>query len=62
MTEIWISRDEVAAMLDVHPKTIERYVRQGKIPAYHVGPMNHTRFKKSEIDAIMTPRPYAAGE
>ena len=64
--EVWLSRDEVATMLEVHPKTVERYVRLGRLPAYRVGPKNRVRFKKAEIDAIhkemMTPQPIAAGE
>lgn len=51
-SEIWIDKDEVAAILGVHAKTVERYVRDKRIPAYRVGPMNVLRFRRTEIIEI----------
>jgi excisionase family DNA binding protein len=64
--EVWITKDEAAAMFDVHPKTIDRYARQGWFQAYRVGTRRHVLFKKSEVEAkyneLMTPQPIPAGE
>ena len=43
---------EAAAILGKHVKTIERYVRDGKLPAYRVGPTNKLRLKRSEVEEI----------
>lgn len=51
-TDDLIDRDTAAEILGVHPKTIERYVRQGRLPAYKVGPREVIRFRKAEIEEI----------
>ena len=41
--------DEVAEALKIHPYTVRRLVREGKIPAFKVG--GQWRFRKDEINA-----------
>ena len=34
----WYTRDEAAALLRVHITTLDRYVREGTVPAVKLGP------------------------
>jgi excisionase family DNA binding protein len=40
--------EEVAKALKIHPYTVRRLVREGKIPAFKVG--GQWRFRKDDID------------
>jgi excisionase family DNA binding protein len=35
--EAFMNTDEAAAMLGVHPKTLQRHARSGRITAYRIG-------------------------
>ncbi|MBT3320092.1 MAG: helix-turn-helix domain-containing protein [Clostridia bacterium] len=37
MQEIYYSVDKISELLDMHPKTIQRYIREGKLRATKVG-------------------------
>lgn len=37
MSEKYYTVDQIASMLDIHPKTIQRYIREGKLRANKVG-------------------------
>lgn len=37
MTERYYTVDKISEMLDIHPKTIQRYIREGKLLASKVG-------------------------
>ncbi len=37
MKETYYSVKQIAKMLDMHPKTIQRYMREGRLPAQKVG-------------------------
>ncbi len=37
MKEIYYSVEQIAQMLNIHPKTIQRYIREGKINAVKLG-------------------------
>jgi len=43
---------EVARLLHLHPKTVERLAREGRIPAYKIG--KRWLFRASEIDQWMS--------
>jgi excisionase family DNA binding protein len=49
-------RSEEAAKLlgDIHVKTLQRYARQDKLPAYRIG--GHWYFRASELDAWLSSR------
>jgi excisionase family DNA binding protein len=40
---------EAAALLKIHPKTLQRMARRGRIPARRIGDL--WRFRASELDA-----------
>ncbi len=42
--------EEVAKALKLHPYTVRRLVREGKIPAFKVG--GQWRFSKNQIDVL----------
>jgi excisionase family DNA binding protein len=37
MVEKYYSVDQIAEMIDLHPKTIQRYIRQGRLKAQKIG-------------------------
>ena len=37
MTEKYYSVDQIAEMIDIHPKTIQRYIREGRLKAQKIG-------------------------
>lgn len=41
--------EEAAALLSIHPKTMQRLARTGRIPAHRIG--RFWRYRVSEIDA-----------
>jgi excisionase family DNA binding protein len=43
---------EAAGLLRVHPKTVTRYVHEGKLPASQT-PGGHHRFYRVAIDAVL---------
>ena len=45
--EIWTTK-EVAEYLNIHPLTVHKYARQGKIPAFKIG--TDWRFHKRYIE------------
>jgi excisionase family DNA binding protein len=44
-----LDTDEAAAIMKIHPKTLQRFARLGRIRGVHVGKL--WRFRASEIDA-----------
>lgn len=51
--DLWLSRDDTAKALNVGPRTIDRYVRNGRLTVYR-GPVDGAAFGvrllKSEVD------------
>ena len=47
---------EVATAFRVCPKTVTKWVRAGRIPAFRT-PGGHLRFRKAEISALLQPEP-----
>ena len=47
--EVMLDSDEAAAFLKIHPKTLQRMARQGRVPAFRIGDL--WRFRASELDA-----------
>ncbi|RNM13295.1 helix-turn-helix domain-containing protein [Nocardioides pocheonensis] len=47
-----------AAILDCDPKTVRRYIAQGLLTGYRVGPRN-LRVDLDEVDALARPIPTA---
>jgi excisionase family DNA binding protein len=43
-----LNSEEAAALLQIHPKTLQRMARQGAIPAFRIGDL--WRFRASALD------------
>ena len=43
-----LNSDQAAALLQIHPKPIQKMARQGRLPAYRIGDL--WRFRASELD------------
>ena len=50
----YVGIPEAATYLDVTPKTIRRYIAEGKLPAYRLGD-RVVRIKVADLDAALTP-------
>lgn len=50
-----LTTKEAAQLLKVSPVTIKRYLRQGRLPAYHVGP-RAIRIRKADLTQVMQAR------
>jgi excisionase family DNA binding protein len=44
-----LQTDEAAAIIQIHPKTLQRFAREGMIRGIHIGKL--WRFRASEIEA-----------
>jgi excisionase family DNA binding protein len=54
MDEEILTIREVADLLKLHPKTINKFAISGKLPAYRIG--RQWRFRKSEILKVLEKR------
>ena len=43
-----LKSEQAAALLQIHPKTLQKLARQGKLPATRIGDL--WRFRASELD------------
>jgi len=50
----WLTLNEVAEMLNVHPDTIRRWRKLGVIKAYRTGPRGKQRFSRHEITTFLS--------
>jgi excisionase family DNA binding protein len=55
----YLSTEQIAAELDVHPQTVLRYFRDGTLPGRKVG--KGWRTSREALDAWLTGAPAAAG-
>ena len=44
-----LNTDEAAALLQIHPKTLQKMAREGVVPAFRIGDL--WRFRASALDA-----------
>jgi excisionase family DNA binding protein len=51
--EEWLKTKEAAKYLQVHPKTLYRYVKAGMLRQYQTGGVGRPRFKREELDALL---------
>lgn len=51
MSAVFLTKQEVAEHLGVHPSTIERWVAQRRIPSYKIGHL--VRFDLDEVRAAV---------
>jgi excisionase family DNA binding protein len=51
----WLTTEEAAAYLSVHPVTLRRWVTEGKVPAHRMIGSRGLRFHTRELDEAMRP-------
>lgn len=54
-TEKWLTREEAAAMLRVHVRTIDRLVREGHLKRYKIRGMRRAQFKIEDVRELVVP-------
>ena len=55
-----ITNETAAALLGIHPKTLERMARRGEVPALKVG--RYWRFRSTELDSWVRSKIQSAGQ
>ncbi len=45
----WMTRRDVADMLCVHPRTVDRWAAEGRITAHRAEGLQSVRFRRSEV-------------
>jgi len=45
--------NEVADLFGVHPETLRRWDKAGKLKAIRIGNFGHRKYKKSDIDNLL---------
>lgn len=52
-TEKWLSREEVADVLHVHVRTVDRLVRERHLPRYRIRGMRRVQFRIEDVRALV---------
>jgi PTS system nitrogen regulatory IIA component len=55
-SEAWLTTQEAARYLRVHPETVRRWAREGLIPAAKLGRRGGFRFKRDDLDRFVQRR------
>ena len=55
----FVSLDEAAEYLGVTPRSIRRYIAEGRLPGYRLG-KKQIRVRTSDVEALLTPIPTVA--
>lgn len=55
MTDKYLTRQEAAEYLRISVASLDRYVRQGKLPRHRLAGTRTARFIKEELDALVEP-------
>jgi excisionase family DNA binding protein len=58
-TSPYLTLDEAAAYIGVHPWTLRRWINEGRLRAYRVG-KRLLRIRRSDVDALLTELPAAS--
>ena len=51
----WLTTEEACTYLKVGKRTLYRYVERRRVPAFRLGETGSLRFKKEDLDALLTP-------
>jgi len=62
MDDRWLTVDEAAAQIKVHPETIRRWLRDGKLPGTLISRSGGYRVRQSELDRFMDQRGIEMGK
>ena len=49
----WLTPQEAAAYLKLHPQTLYRYAKAGKLRQYRPGAVGRPRFRREDLDALL---------
>ena len=49
----WLTTKEAATYLKVHPKSVYRYVKSGKLRQHQPGGVGRPRFRREDLDALL---------
>lgn len=60
-TEKWLTREEAAAMLRVHVRTIDRLVREEHLKRYRIRGMRRAQFRIEDVRALVVPNGNGGG-
>lgn len=52
----WMTVDEAANYIGVHPKTVRKWYRTGRLPAYRVAGSPAVRIDRADLDAVTMTR------
>ena len=55
MAEEWLTLEDAAGYLKVSKPTIYRFCAEGCLPFYKLAGTGQRRFKRSDLDALLTP-------
>ena len=47
--------NEVAKLFGVHPETVRRWDKSGKLKSIRIGNFGHRKYKKADIDNLLRP-------
>ena len=50
----WLTIPEAADLLKISTVTLHRWLKQGRLPAYHVGP-RYVRIRRQDLASVFTP-------
>jgi predicted site-specific integrase-resolvase len=54
-TERWVTRVQAAELLSIAPRTIDTYVRDGRLPRFHLTGSRTPRFRIEDVRALVVP-------
>jgi excisionase family DNA binding protein len=49
----WLTVEEASKFLKIHPRTLKRYIKSGRVKAYRLG--RDLRFKRADLEAALEP-------
>ncbi len=53
---------QAAKFLNVHPNTVRNWAETGLLPAYRIGPRRDRRFRREDVESLLTPGNPLPGE
>ncbi len=51
----WFTVEEAAEYLGISRRTIYKLTKEGRLPAFRIGRERHRRFKKADLDKVLSP-------
>jgi nitrogen PTS system EIIA component len=52
----WLTTNEAASYLRVHPETLRNWARKGELPAAKLGNRGGFRFRREDLDSFLEKR------